>query len=74
MTRARFKSTTCASLIAYAELLCEMLEDGIAPETVDPAMLQERIEGVHPLHHDRADMVVQALRSALGASAPSPGS
>ena len=34
-TRARFKAATCASLLAFAELTCELLEDGAAPETID---------------------------------------
>jgi len=74
VTRARFKATTCASLLAYAELACELLEDGIAPETIDAAVLHARLEGVHPQHRDRADLVVSALRSALRKSPPAvPG-
>lgn len=65
VSRARFKATTCASLLAYAELACELLEDGVAPETIDAAALHARLEGVHPQHLDRADLVIEALRAAL---------
>lgn len=63
-TRARFQATTCASLLAFAELTCELLEDGTAPDAIDAALLLGRLEGVHPQHRDRADLVVEALRAA----------
>jgi hypothetical protein len=64
VTRARFKASTCASLIAFAELACELLEGGAAPGGIDAAFLLSRLEGVHPIHRDRADLVVEALRAA----------
>lgn len=71
VTRARFKASTCASLLAYAELACELLEEGAAPDALDAAFLRERLEGVHPQHRDRADLVADALRAAI--ANPRPG-
>jgi hypothetical protein len=60
--RARFRATTCASLIAYAEVACAAIEAG-AP--ADAAALRSLVLGVHPLHRDRADLVAAAVRAAL---------
>jgi hypothetical protein len=65
VTRARFKATSCVSLLAYAELTCELLEEGMLPASIDAAALHDRLEGVHPRHRTRADLVVEALRSAM---------
>jgi hypothetical protein len=62
--RARFRSTTCAALIAYADLACELIESGEAPDRIDAGMLREALPGVHPAHHDRADLVARALALA----------
>jgi hypothetical protein len=70
VTRARFKASTCASLIAFAELTCELLEGGVAPGGIDAGLLQSRLEGVHPMHRDRADVVVEALRAAVSGDNP----
>lgn len=60
--RARFRATTCASLIAYAEVACEAIEAG-AP--ADAAALRRLVRGVHPAHEDRAELVAAAVRAAL---------
>ncbi len=62
--RARFRATTCAALIAYADLACELLESGEAPELIDGRRLRAELPGVHPVHHDRADLVARALALA----------
>ncbi len=62
--RARFRATTCAALIAYADLACELLESGEEPERIDASRLREGLPGVHPVHHDRADLVARALALA----------
>jgi hypothetical protein len=65
--RARYRATTCASLIAYAEVACALLESGEGPDlTAD--LLRTRLSGVHPGHLDRADLVAAAARSALSAA------
>lgn len=64
-TRARFRSTTCASLIAYADCACAALEGGAAPESLDTAALQAVVRGVHPVHLERAALVAAAIRAAF---------
>lgn len=64
VVRARWRATTCPALIAYAESACEALEEGAPPATLDPAALRGRVDGVHPFHHDRAALVVAAVRAA----------
>jgi hypothetical protein len=63
--RARFRATTCASLIAFAEVACEALEAGVAPAALDASALQERLTGVHPDHLERATLVAAAVRAAF---------
>jgi hypothetical protein len=68
--RARFKATTCASLIAYAEVACEALEAGVAAVELDASALQDRVTGVHPGHHERATLVAAAVRAAFPQEKP----
>jgi NifU-like protein involved in Fe-S cluster formation len=65
--RARFKATSCASLIAYAEVACAALEEGAVP---DAAALLAALRGVHPAHEQRADIVAAAVRAAFAEEAP----
>ena len=60
--RARFRASACASLIAYADAACEALEAGVRP---DAEALRALVRGVHPRHHDRAELVAAAVRAAL---------
>jgi hypothetical protein len=60
--RARFRATSCASLIAYAEVACAALEAGAVP---DAPALRAAVGGVHPAHEERADIVAAAVRAAL---------
>lgn len=64
VVRARFRATTCASLIAYAEVACAALEAGIAPAALDAARLRASLADVHPGHLVRSDLVAAAIRTA----------
>lgn len=68
--RARFLSTSCASLIAYAEVACEALEAGVPAGAIDALALRERVRGVHPSHLGRAALVAAAVRAALATEEP----
>ena len=65
VARARYRASTCASLIAYAEAACTLAEAGEEPSCVDAKRLRGAVSGVHPVHHDRADLVALALSRAL---------
>jgi len=65
VARARYRSTTCASLIAYAEAGCALAEGGGHPPS--PERLRRAVRAVHPVHHDRADLVALAFARAMGA-------
>jgi NifU-like protein involved in Fe-S cluster formation len=65
--RARFRATTCASLLAYAEVACEAIEAG-AP--ADAVALRGLVRGVHPAHQDRAELVAAAVRAAFTEEGP----
>jgi hypothetical protein len=67
LVRARFRSTTCASLIAYADAACEALEGGEPPAGVDAERVRALVAGVHPVHHDRAALVAAGVREAARA-------
>lgn len=72
--RARFRATTCASLIAYAEAACTLVERERRATPISPGRLREEVAGVHPLHRDRAELVSRALASALPqCTHPPPG-
>ena len=62
--RARFRATSCAALIAYAEVACEALEAGVPPADLDVRALRARVGGVHPDHVERAALVAAAVRAA----------
>jgi hypothetical protein len=70
VSRACYRATTCASLIAYAEAACGLGGGGAAG--LDASRLRAVVAGVHPAHHDRADLVALALSRAL-ARPPRPG-
>jgi NifU-like protein involved in Fe-S cluster formation len=65
VVRARYQATTCASLIAYAEAACALLEGGEDPRALDAPRIRAAVRGVHPIHHDRAALVALALSRAL---------
>jgi NifU-like protein involved in Fe-S cluster formation len=64
IVRARFRASTCAALIAYADAACALVESGTSPEKLDAAALRATVAGVHPGHHDRAELVAAAMRAA----------
>lgn len=64
VARARYRATTCASLIAYAEAACALAEAGEDLSRLDATRLRGAVSGVHPVHHDRADLVALALSRA----------
>jgi hypothetical protein len=68
--RARFRATTCAALIAYAEATCEALESGVAPAALDAAAIRVRVSGVHPGQVDRAVLVAAAVAAAFPEESP----
>lgn len=68
VTRARFRATTCASLIAFAEAACRLVESGTAPPDVGPGLLHRAVRNVHPRHLDRAALVSAALTGAVSHS------
>ncbi|HTN51140.1 MAG TPA: hypothetical protein VML50_01955 [Anaeromyxobacter sp.] len=72
IARARYRASTCASLIAYAEVACALLEEGAEPAGVTPEALRARVPGVHPGHRDRADLVAAAVRAACGRAGGGP--
>ena len=71
VVQARFRATTCASLIAYAEAACALAEREARPAPPMAERLRAEVAGVHPLHRDRAELVALALRRAL-AERPQP--
>jgi NifU-like protein involved in Fe-S cluster formation len=68
VSRACYRATTCASLIAYAEAACALVEAGEDPARLDALRLRAAVAGVHPVHRDRADLVALALSRALSRS------
>ena len=73
VTRARFRSTTCAALIAYAETACALAEAGEPPVSLDARRLGAAVAGAHPSHHDRAALVALALQRAIARLIPFTG-
>jgi len=69
VVRARYRASTCAALIAYAEAACALAEGGAAPP-LSAGSLRATVRGAHPVHHDRADLVALALARALAAGSP----
>jgi hypothetical protein len=64
VVRARFLASSCASLIAYADVACALLEAGLPPASLDAPALRAELRGVHPGHLRRADLVAAAARAA----------
>jgi hypothetical protein len=64
VARARYRASTCAALIAYAEAACALAEAGLPVERIGAETLRGAVAGVHPVHHDRALLVAAAMRAA----------
>jgi hypothetical protein len=71
--RARYRCTTCAALIACADAACALVEAGVEPGAIDAARIRAAVEDLHPVHHDRADLVALALSRALAGRHPMQG-
>ena len=71
VSQARYRATTCASLIGYAEAACALAESGEPLQAIGAECVRAAVAGVHRLHHDRADLVALALSRALGRRSPS---
>lgn len=69
VVRARYRASSCAALIAYAEEACGLAERGGA-EAVSPGRLRASVSGVHPIHHDRAELVALAFARARAGAQP----
>jgi hypothetical protein len=65
--RARYRATSCAALVAYAEAACALAEEGGARSPA-ARRLRRAVRGVHPVHYDRADLVAVAFARALAAA------
>jgi hypothetical protein len=72
VARARYRATSCAALVAYAEAACMLLEERGEAAALDAAHLRRAVKDAHPVHHDRADLVALAVVRALAAP-PQPG-
>jgi hypothetical protein len=68
--RVRFRATSCASLIAYADATCEALEAGAPPPALDEPGVRALVAGVHPSHLERAALVAAAVRAAFASEEP----
>jgi hypothetical protein len=66
--RARFRSTSCPALIAYAEAACANAEATRASRAPEVEEIVASVSGVHPIHHGRAQTVALAFSRAF----PSP--
>jgi len=64
VARARYRATSCASLIAYAEAACVLAEQGQRADALGPDRVRAAVAGVHPVHRDRADLVALAFARA----------
>ena len=74
ITQARWRANTCATLIAYAELACDLIENGIALDEISSERLQAGVLGVHPQLRERADLVARAVRETQAISSRTGGS
>jgi NifU-like protein involved in Fe-S cluster formation len=65
-----FRATTCATLIAYCQLIAELVPGfGIdIAEQLTPRQLAESLPGVPAFKRDRAVLAVAAFRAALHAA------
>lgn len=70
VARARYRATSCAALIAYAEAACALAEESGAAALGFERLLRA-VHGVHPVHQDRAALVALAVARAV-AAAPHP--
>lgn len=67
VSQAEFRATTCATLLAYCELLVRMVRGQRTLEAlrIRAEDLVDRVRGVPPYRQSRASLAVAALRAAL---------
>ena len=67
---ARFRVSTCITLIAYCELIVELTAGKNAREaaTLEERELIAALPDVHAMKRDRAVLAINALRAALAAA------
>jgi hypothetical protein len=70
ITAIGFKASTCVTLIAYCELIAEIIEgqDVTAAAALSPALLVANLTGVPALKRDRAVLAVNSFQAALTAA------
>jgi hypothetical protein len=70
ITRVGFRVSSCATLIAYCELIAEMAP-GFGPDIargLSPADLAEALPGVPALKRERSVLAIAGFRAALAAA------
>lgn len=72
LTAVRFECSSCTTLVAYCQALCELFPGADAPgdSPLDPRELIRRLPGVPASRQDRAVLAVAALRAALFQAVP----
>lgn len=67
VAEADYRATTCATLLAYCELLSRMVRGKRTAEAlgIRAQDLIQRVRGVPPYRHSRAALAIAALRAAL---------
>jgi NifU-like protein involved in Fe-S cluster formation len=70
ITTIGFKASTCVTLVAYCELIAELIEGQhvAAAAALSPALLVANLSGVPALKRDRAMLAVDSFRAALAAA------
>lgn len=74
LAAVNFRATTCATLIAYCELIAELVP-GMRAEMAKQLAARDVVEGlpgVPPLKHARAALAIEAFRAALAAHVLEP--
>lgn len=70
ITAVGFKASTCVTLVAYCELISEIIEGQhvSAADALSPAILVANLTGVPALKRDRAVLAVNSFQAALAAA------
>jgi NifU-like protein involved in Fe-S cluster formation len=69
LAAVNFRATTCATLIAYCELIAELVP-GMRPEMAEQLAARDLVEGLPGVpkpKHARALLAIEAFRAALAA-------
>ena len=70
LARIGFRATTCITLVAYCELIAELMSGANIPRAarLSPADLIAELPDVPALKRDRAPLAIAAFRDALAAA------